>query len=193
MSGKVKVTPQLLASLTAEQMPPNKRPSPLGLILLAATTSIIALFLLIRFHVMKHWRFALYLAVTSAIAGSLLATAGQEFCYLNLSLTNVGPVAGAIFGALVALCYASILHDTRRLLPDTKSFRTYAQYTGILTGMICSTLTHLAIIIADHSTEFLGLAAGVPFGIIAGAILGSICGAVISRSTSAQPDETPDC
>lgn len=154
----------------------------------ALATSLFALLLLKRFHFTKHWKFASFLAIPSMFAGGLFGKAGETMCYFDGTIGGTGIIAGAFFGVLTALCYASILADTRPLIKG--SFRSYAIYTGIAAGMICSTLTHIAIIIANYPTQLIGLVSGQIFGIITGAILGAICGIYVEKAYNKQSKET---
>lgn len=141
-----------------------------------------AFYILKKFHFSKYLKFAVVLAIPSAFAGYLFGELGEAMCYFDRTVGGTGSAAGAFFGILTALCYASILADTRHLIKEKRLFNSYATYTGIAAGMICSTLTHTAIIIANYPTQLIGLVSGQIFGIITGAILGAICGRCLGRS-----------
>ena len=51
----------------------------------------------------------------------------------------------------------------------------------MMTGIICSTLVHLALIIVNEETNFFGILIGIPYGIFAGAVLGFISGWIVVR------------
>lgn len=155
-------------------------------LLLSATLTTGAI--VIRFGTIKYSAFIMALGVLSTATGWLFG-GWSEKAYVGHGLQ--GGTAGAFFGLLVGLCFAAIMTGTLERTRGSKSFVLLCTATGMLTGVVCSTLVHLGLMIFYEETNAFGVAIGIPFGICAGAVLGCISGFTVKmfylRNASLQP------
>ena len=92
---------------------------------------------------------------------------------------GIGSYGGISFGFLAGLCYVCLLMNWQINLHHNQSIKQLATSLSMATGMICSTLIHLALALTHHNYFFIII--GLPFGIISGAILGFISGQIVCK------------
>ncbi len=137
---------------------------------LCGVSLVVAVYILVKRRAMRYWKFVLFLAVLSAVTGGLFGIASSVAYTLR---EETGAFAGIFFGALTGAC-----------------FGWFSASVGMVAGVICSTLVHLALMIAERTANPFGIVIGIPFGAFAGAILGAIAGAVVKKYYPAeQTDE----
>ena len=66
-------------------------------------------------------------------------------------------------------------------------FGWFATSVGMATGVLCSTLVHLALMIVNQIANPFGIVIGIPFGAFAGAILGFIGGMAVKTCYRTRP------
>lgn len=147
---------------------------------------VIGIYIAIRNNIASHWMFATVLSVFSGATGAFFGT-GAELFYIFSWDGQQGAIAGGIIGVVVAVSYAAILSNRRDRFTEQCYLRGYALALGMATGIICSTLVHLALLILSDDKNISGILLGLPCGFIAGLVLGAISGNVISiRKTTNQ-------
>ena len=166
------------------EMPPEPAPTwkpitmphpDILLLVLGGVSVIVAGNILAKYKALRCWKFALLLGVLSAATGWLFGMA-SEAAYSS-SVAD-GGWAGLFFGALAGSCFAAWLADGSNRLRQVRSLVWFSISVGMATGVLCSTLVHLALMIVNQTANPFGIVIGIPFGAFAGAILGLIGGAV---------------
>ncbi len=104
-----------------------------------------------------------------------------ELQYRASDVRGVGIIAGGILGFVVGVCYVSILSKIPLSLKQQEGFKGYAVSLGMATGVICSTIVHLFLMIMHEEIMPFGMIAGLPFGVLAGSILGAISASIIKK------------
>ena len=124
------------------------------------------------------------IAILSTGTGMLFGNM-SEAAYISIGTT--GRNAGGVFGLLVGICFAVLLTNTPDRIKSLKTFKGFSTSVGMITGILCSTLVHLALIIVNEETNFAGILIGIPYGIFAGAVLGFISGFLVKTFYSPKP------
>jgi len=183
--GTVRFTPEMI---TAGSMPQYEQKQPFVLtqttILLAILGSVCVaatLYVLIRYKIAPYFSFVLVIAVLSAGTGMFFGNMSED-AYLSVFRDGTtGLYSGGFFGLLVGICFPVLLANTPDRIKTLKTFKGFAASVGMITGVICSTLVHLALIIVNKETNFAGILIGIPYGVFAGAVLGFISGFMLKR------------
>lgn len=188
--GTVRFTPEMMA---AGSMPQYEQKKPF--VLTQATTLLMILggagvvatfYILIRYKPIPYLPFVLIIAVFSTGTGMFFGNMSEE-AYLSEGTT--GLYSGGFFGLLVGICFAVLLANVPDRIKSLKTFKGFAASVGMVTGVICSTLVHLALIIVNKETNFAGILIGIPYGVFAGAVLGFISGLFVKRCYSPKQHE----
>ena len=128
--------------------------------------------------------FVLGIAILSAGTGLLFGHMSEE-AYLSDSCT--GRNAGGILGLLAGICFAVLLANAPDRIKNLSTFKGFSVSVGMVTGIVCSTLVHLALVIVNEETNFAGILIGIPYGVFAGAVLGFISGWIVSKYYREKP------
>jgi prepilin-type processing-associated H-X9-DG protein len=144
--------------------------------LLVGVCTLAALCIVVRFKTLKYLPFVLTVAIFSAGTGLFLGNMSEQ-AYLSESFT--GRNAGGIFGLLTGVCFAVLLANAPDRIKNLRTFKGFSASVGMATGIICSTLVHLALIIVNEETNFAGILIGIPYGVFAGAVLGFVSGFLV--------------
>lgn len=137
---------------------------------------------LFKFKNSIRWSFTFVLGIVSAIVGALL---GMVAKYLYYTDNLHGGIWGGFFGLLAGVCFVAVLAGFQRR-KQLKNFISFSTDAGMLTGIICSSMVHLMLMIESKDFELGGLLLGVPFGVVAGAILGIITAKILKGKTIQQ-------
>jgi len=151
-----------------------------------------AVWMLYKYHIAHCWSIAVTLALASCGFGFVFGAFAQAV-YEERGFADLGMTAGAILGLIFGLVYAAFLTNTPQQLKQSSRFKDYAVATGMLAGVICSTILHVLLMIMNESPRLNGITAGLPFGILAGAILGSISYKVVKKYYTASPVALVPC
>lgn len=154
--------------------------------LVGITCLLFSAFVIIRYKNIK-WRFVVILALLSTGTGWFFGVA-SNFAY-NAAETQIGAMLGAIFGLLVGIWFAVIMPKFLSKITNQKGELIFSSSAGMLTGIACSTLVHVSLIIAYQEKNLFGIIVGIPFGILAGAILGTISFLIFSRLYKVERNE----
>ena len=96
-----------------------------------------------------------------------LLSAGTGLYFGNMSEKaytysgHAGSIGGALLGLWVGLCYAALVTNRIEKLKNLKILG-FAFSVGMATGVICSTLVHIVLIIVNEETNFYGIVIGIP-------------------------------
>ena len=150
-----------------------------SLITIGIVCIIITAYILVKYHVVRYWKFALILGLLSAGTGWFFGNWAEE-AYTRLA-EYTGDIAGIFFGLLVGLCFAAILADCPNKLKQLRTFVGFSRSVGMLTGILCSTLVHIVLMIFCVESNPFGMIIGIPFGTFAGFILGAISGVIVKK------------
>jgi len=130
------------------------------------------------------WQYPLFtflIAIGSAIVGFIFGGWGEMF-YQTESFARIGTFGGMGLGLWIGLCYVGVLMKLQPRLKRDESIGLLASSLGMVAGMICSTLLHLALILIHRDNQgWAYMIVALPFGIVGGAILGSISGWVVCK------------
>lgn len=149
------------------------------LIVLAAAVLIVTCAVLWRFAKTRYVLFLLALGVLSAATGFIFGSWSQAAYMADEEVA--GGYAGIYFGLLVGLSFAAMLTGTLERTKHVMAFRLLSCSTGMIAGVLCSTLVHLTLMIVQKETNAYGIVIGIPYGIFAGAMLGLISGAIVNK------------
>ncbi len=151
-----------------------------------ATMSVLALvcvtftiYILIKYDFAQYWIFILLLTLLSAGAGILLGDYSEEAYSARHS--DAGWISGGFFGLLAGICFAILFANCSEKIKKLNAFAGFASYVGMVTGIICSSLVHIALMIVYGEINPFGIVIGLPYGIAAGAVLGYISGRILRR------------
>ena len=137
---------------------------------------VVTLYVRVKFKTVMYLPFIFGIAILSTGTGYLFGLMSEE-AYISIGTT--GRNAGGVFGLLVGICFAILLANTPDRIKSLRTFKGFSTSVGMMTGIICSTLVHLALIIVSKETNFAGILIGLPYGIFAGAVLGFISGFLV--------------
>jgi hypothetical protein len=151
---------------------------PKSIIGLCIATVVAGVILLFIGQAWKHPSFALIIAVGASIVGCVFGAWGESL-YRPEYFKGIGTFGGAALGFLAGLCYVGILTKLQVRFKLRTSVNQLALSLGIVSGLLCSALLHLALAIAHHNYYIIML--GIPFGILGGTVLGSISGWILMR------------
>lgn len=166
-----------LPALAAEQKGKIVFSDPMAVpAILMSACVLVSLIVLIRYAAFKSLPVALLVGLLSAATGAGFGDFSEE-AYLSEGPT--GLIAGGIFGLLAGVCFAVLMTAALEKLRRLKSVSGFSTAAGMATGIVCSTLVHLALMAVNRETNGFGILIGVPFGIMAGALLGAVSGAVL--------------
>lgn len=172
-----------------DAVPPKPYAMPLSDVLLrvlGGVSLVVAAGILIQCKALRCWKFALFLCVLSAATGWLFGRASEE---AYISFGNTGEFAGLFFGALAGVCFAPLLAGCPERIKRLHSFLWFAIPVGMATGIVCSTLVHLALMIVNRTANPFGIIIGIPYGTFAGAVLGLIAGLIVRKYYAAGPGD----
>ncbi len=175
--GQVEFPAELTALINHEYTYPKLLLFGLGTVVI-----LTALVILVKTWKAKHTLFILSIGAVSTVTG-LIFSGLAETLYIKIQAHIPGFTAGVIGGLLTGLCYAAFLSSRPESFRAQRGFIGYAASTGMVAGIICSCIVHLAIMLANHSGQGFGLVAGLPFGVGAGAVLGWISGEILKKRT----------
>lgn len=145
---------------------------------LLVSVSIVSVFIIVRFRSVRFLPFIAVLSMLSAATGWLFGGWSEDaYVYIRTH----GSFAGLFFGLFIGICFAAILSGTLNKTKHIKAFVLLALSTGTLTGVICSTLVHLALMIIYRTANPFGIFIGIPYGIFAGALLGLVSGIILKQ------------
>ena len=155
---------------------------------LGGVSLAVAACLLVMCKAVRYGAFAIGLGVLGGATGWVFGRACEE---AYISSGNTGTFAGLYFGVLAGVCFAPLLAGCRERIKRLQSFVWFAISVGMVTGIVCSTLVHLALMIVNRTANPFGIIIGIPYGTFAGAVLGLIAGLVVRKYYTAGPgDET---
>lgn len=158
--------------------------------ILGGVCVIATLYVLIRYKVITYLPFVLFIAVLSTGTGLYFGNMSEEAYNSFIFDGTTGLYSGAFFGLLVGICFPVLLANAPERIQRLRTFKGFAASVGMVVGVICSTLVHLALIIVNKETNFAGILIGIPYGVAAGAVLGLISGFVVNKFYSHKPIET---
>lgn len=141
--------------------------------LLVGVCILATLYTVFRFKTLKYLPFILTIAVLSGGTGLYFGHLSEE---AYLSNSSIGRDAGGFFGLLTGVCFAVLLANSPGRVKNLITFKGYSASVGMAAGIACSTLVHLALIIANQETNFAGILIGIPYGVFAGVVLGFVSG-----------------
>lgn len=130
-------------------------------------------FILYEFNFKKYWLFF-------TVLGSL----SSGICYLFAlvaELSIFGVIAVCVLGFVIGMCYVAVLAKTSYSIKQPEKLKGYAVSLGMATGVICSMILQIVLIMIDTEKLSLTIMTGLFFGIIDGAILGAIGGRIIKK------------
>lgn len=164
----------------AEILEYEKPSFPKIVIVIGIIVSVCSLIVISVTHIWKYPFFVILLAICTSGVGYLFG-GWAESLYRPEIYKGIGSEGGAGLGLLLSMCYVGILMKFVKRLTNMKSVGQFATSSGMITGMLCSTLLHLALFLL-HGNEYklVFMLIGLPFGITAGAVLGMISFWVIS-------------
>ena len=181
----------LLPADLPEFGPPAKAKSAYNmpvLIILGAVCVIITGWIFFKYNTAKYLKFVIFLGLLSAGTGWFFGDYSEK-AYNLISARTAGDIAGAFFGLLAGICFAKIIASRSNKLKQLKYFITFATSLGMLTGVVCATLVHIVLMIANKENSPFCIIIGIPHGIFAGAILGAIAGTIVERFYSQKRSE----
>lgn len=133
----------------------------------------------------KAWRYPVFcLTVAAAAAGTgFLFGAWADAMYDPEFFQGAGAIIAAILGGWLAPCYVGLLMKFQSRLSQIKSVEQLAAAFGMVTGILCSTLLHVFLIILYRDSVTGGglMLAAMPFGMVAGGVLGILSGWIVCR------------
>ncbi len=132
-----------------------------------------AIYILYKFPIKKRFTAIILISLLAGLAGGFFGHL-SELIYTSYKLQHIGAIAGATWGIIAGICYGAILAALPFEFKQQKSFQGYAVSTGMLTGILCSTIVHILLMITRWQPMPLGIFAGIPYGVLCGAILGAI-------------------
>jgi prepilin-type processing-associated H-X9-DG protein len=181
----ISIDPSLLDKPKFEvEKPPFLPHKTVLLTILGGLCVAVTLYILIKFKTVMYLSFIFGIAILSTGTGMLFGNM-SEAAYISIGTT--GRNAGGVFGLLVGICFAVLLANTPNRIKSLKTFKGFSTSIGMVTGIICSTLVHLALIIVNEETNFFGILIGIPYGVFAGAVLGFISGFLVKKFYSPKP------
>lgn len=125
-------------------------------------------------YLAKYFLLALLIAVFSAGIAGFLGEAAQFLYLIKDGAPQYGPLYGLLVGFLIALCYISILGRLVENARNKCQVFTRTMLSSVITGVICSSIVHAALMIAYDETTFTNMQIGAGFGVVAGVLLGII-------------------
>jgi hypothetical protein len=143
------------------------------LLLLSALATIVVV---IRFGAVRYLVFIAGLGVLSAATGWVFG-GWSEAAYVEDG--TQGPIAGAVFGLLVGLCFAAVMTGMLEQMSRIKAIVLLYTAWGTVTGVVCSMLVHLTLMIFHTESNAWGIVIGIPYGLFAGAVLGFMSGVAV--------------
>lgn len=150
------------------------------LVILISFALIVSIWIFAKTRAHKKWAGSIIMGVISGFVGALLGT-GAQLMYVNGNLA-IGTVAGAYFGFLTGVCFFALMNAFPENVKQRRNYVSLGASLGMLAGIICSTLVHLALKILFNVSTYSQLAMGSAFGILAGALLGSIIAAILKTT-----------
>lgn len=159
-------------------------PQPNKPLLYSITTAILAVLSLAviiyhRKYINRFWKMAFFLAVISACTGAFFGFWSQAL-YLTKETQHIGIIAGIPTGIIIAICYSLLVARAYANKKNETSITGYATLSGAITGILCSTIVHIFLMITYKETSTDPLLAGTPFGAWAGVTLGWITAGILS-------------
>jgi hypothetical protein len=134
--------------------------------------------LLTKYEVVRYWKFALILGILSSLFGLFFGLmSGEAYSFHRIA----GGIAGAIFGFPTGICFAVVFAGRTNDLKRSITFRSFVTSMGMVTGIFCSTLVHMVLMVLNGETNPFGIVIGIPFGIFTGGILGVFSGGIIRK------------
>lgn len=140
----------------------------------------VTVLILIRYKAAEYGLFVVILAVLSAATGLFFGKMSEQ-AYIIITGGSPGAIAGALIGVLGGACFTVILMNCSENKKRLKRFWEYSAYIGMIMGVVCSTVVHIALMIVNKEANPFGIVIGIPYGIFAGAMLGLISGVIVKR------------
>lgn len=190
IEGKIKAKPKLPVEEKRTPIIKEKFLRIAGAIILVILSSLGAIWLLRKFNESARRSDVVVMGVLSTAVGAFFGFLA-EAAYGWSMLSHAGAWSGAFFGLLVGICYIPIISATLEKVKNKKHLGTFLAASGMVTGIICSTLVHAAMLLLYGSTKAYGMIVGVPYGTVAGLILGLITAGIFkSRLKATKPAPT---
>ncbi|OHB56702.1 MAG: hypothetical protein A2Y07_03550 [Planctomycetes bacterium GWF2_50_10] len=125
------------------------------------------------------WWLVLTIVILATGPGALFGAVAENI-YQSKQFTGLGVWGGAGLGVIFAFAFVPFVISTTQKY-GVKQITMYMAAVGMITGILCSTVLHLMLMIAHAQTFPYGIIIGVPFGIMSGAILGYIAGVLLKK------------
>jgi hypothetical protein len=175
IEGKVFYNPQAVSNLKERFIISHKTAllTAIGII-----WSVCSIYILVRFHMVRYWKFALFLGILAAGAGYFFGNMSGE---AYIELRQAGKIPGLVTGLLAGVCFAVIFAGRSDELKRSVTFKWFMLGVGMITGILCSMFVHIALMIVNEETNPFGIIIGIPYGIFVGGVLGLVSYFVIRK------------
>lgn len=149
----------------------------------------------------KGWIFEILFGLPAAgigvyfgVGAQILYTTGTEIPFFGNGVENpqwLGGVFGGVFGFLTGIWFAQYLR--KKMNQDPTGTRIFGKGTvsGIILGVLCSTIIHILLMIAYRNVNFWPMLIGAGFGAVSGLVMGAVLTAVFLISKKSGRSRQP--